>query len=407
MGTTGVTTPHPWWHQCASPRTGLRAGWRGSWRAQGAPCPPAWPSQTAGHCGLSETKTKSTTRGPLGAPTPPSLAPELPTGEGLVSWPEQRLSHVLEGLRRVPGRQGGALLYSVETSSLLLGITVSCAEEAHLGWSRKALQRAAAEEDTPGLDTAWTRGGGVLIRVSGDRVDSTALVHLAHGCPRVCIHASRGQALLQLQPALPSLSLGSGQGPEPAPFPVEPKASPVAAPAPTSKSAPKGNLCPKSSPGLDTQKALGPSSLGGGTKGPGGLLLLAPGGCPDDVAMLSLGVQSCGCFPHHTPLLPLPGQQAVPLHNPPRSLGAACWPELVVSLPTPNPPSPGPSFWAPKITADGDCSHEIIRCLLLGRKAMTNLDSILKSRDNSLPKKVCLVKAMVFLVVMYGCESWL
>ena len=59
-----------------------------------------------------------------------------------------------------------------------------------------------------------------------------------------------------------------------------------------------------------------------------------------------------------------------------------------------------------KITADGDCSHEIKRCLLLGRKAMTNLDSILKSRDITLPTKVHLVKAMVFPVVMYGCESW-
>ena len=59
-----------------------------------------------------------------------------------------------------------------------------------------------------------------------------------------------------------------------------------------------------------------------------------------------------------------------------------------------------------KITADGDCSHEIKRHLLLGRKAMTNLDSILKSRDITLPTKVCLVKAMVFPVVMYGCESW-
>ena len=59
-----------------------------------------------------------------------------------------------------------------------------------------------------------------------------------------------------------------------------------------------------------------------------------------------------------------------------------------------------------KITADGDCRLEIKRCLLLGRKAMTNLDSILKSRDIILPTKVCLVKAMVFLVVMYGCESW-
>ena len=59
-----------------------------------------------------------------------------------------------------------------------------------------------------------------------------------------------------------------------------------------------------------------------------------------------------------------------------------------------------------KITADGDCSHEIKRCLLLGRKVMTNLDSILKSRDISLPTKVCLVKVMVFPVVMYGCESW-
>ena len=59
-----------------------------------------------------------------------------------------------------------------------------------------------------------------------------------------------------------------------------------------------------------------------------------------------------------------------------------------------------------KITADGDCSHEIKRRLLLGRKAMTNLDSLLKSRDITLPTKVCLVKAMVFPVVMYGCESW-
>ena len=63
-------------------------------------------------------------------------------------------------------------------------------------------------------------------------------------------------------------------------------------------------------------------------------------------------------------------------------------------------------FWGSKITGDGDCSHEIKRCLLLGRKVMTNLDSILKSRDITLPTKVCLVKAMVFAVVMYGCESW-
>ena len=63
-------------------------------------------------------------------------------------------------------------------------------------------------------------------------------------------------------------------------------------------------------------------------------------------------------------------------------------------------------FLGSKITADGDCSHEIKRQLLLGRKAMTNLDSILKSRDITLPKKVHLVKAMVFPVVMYGCESW-
>ena len=63
-------------------------------------------------------------------------------------------------------------------------------------------------------------------------------------------------------------------------------------------------------------------------------------------------------------------------------------------------------FWGSKITADGDCSHEIKRCLLLGRKIMTNLDSILKSRDLTLPTKVCLVKAMIFPVVIYGCESW-
>ena len=62
-------------------------------------------------------------------------------------------------------------------------------------------------------------------------------------------------------------------------------------------------------------------------------------------------------------------------------------------------------FWGSKITADGDCSHEIKRCLLLGRKVMTNLDSILKSRDITLPTKVRVVKAMVFPVVIYGCES--
>ena len=63
-------------------------------------------------------------------------------------------------------------------------------------------------------------------------------------------------------------------------------------------------------------------------------------------------------------------------------------------------------FGGSKITAGGDCSHEIKRCLLLGRKAITNLDSILKGRDITLPTKVHLVKAMVFPVVMYGCESW-
>ena len=63
-------------------------------------------------------------------------------------------------------------------------------------------------------------------------------------------------------------------------------------------------------------------------------------------------------------------------------------------------------LWGSKVTADGDYSHEIKRCLLLGRKVMTNLGSIFKSRDVTLPTKVCLVKAMVFPVVMYGCESW-
>ena len=63
-------------------------------------------------------------------------------------------------------------------------------------------------------------------------------------------------------------------------------------------------------------------------------------------------------------------------------------------------------FLGSKITADGNCSHKIKRCLLLGRKTMTNLDSILKSRDMTLLTKVCLVKAMVFPVVMYGCKSW-
>ena len=63
-------------------------------------------------------------------------------------------------------------------------------------------------------------------------------------------------------------------------------------------------------------------------------------------------------------------------------------------------------FWGSKITSDGDCSHEIKRHLFLGRKVMTNLDSILKNRDITLPTKVLLVKAMVFPVVIYGCESW-
>ena len=63
-------------------------------------------------------------------------------------------------------------------------------------------------------------------------------------------------------------------------------------------------------------------------------------------------------------------------------------------------------FLGSKITTDGDCSHEIKRCLLLGRKVVTNLDNIFKSRDITLPTKICLVKAMVFPVVMYGCESW-
>ena len=63
-------------------------------------------------------------------------------------------------------------------------------------------------------------------------------------------------------------------------------------------------------------------------------------------------------------------------------------------------------FLGSKITRDGDCSHEIERCLLIGRKAVTNLDSILKSRDITLPTKLHLVKAMIFPVVMYGCESW-
>ena len=66
----------------------------------------------------------------------------------------------------------------------------------------------------------------------------------------------------------------------------------------------------------------------------------------------------------------------------------------------------GTEFFPPQITADCDCSHEIKRCLLLGKKAMINLDSILKSKDISLPKKICLVKAIVFAVVMYGYASW-
>ena len=64
------------------------------------------------------------------------------------------------------------------------------------------------------------------------------------------------------------------------------------------------------------------------------------------------------------------------------------------------------NFGGSRITVAGDCSHEIKRCLLLGRKTMTNLDSVLKSRDITLPAKFCLVKAMIFPVIMYGCESW-
>ena len=63
-------------------------------------------------------------------------------------------------------------------------------------------------------------------------------------------------------------------------------------------------------------------------------------------------------------------------------------------------------FRGSKFTADDDCSHEIRRCLLLGRKTMTNLDSVLKSRDFTLPTKVCIVKVMIYPIVMYGCESW-
>ena len=66
----------------------------------------------------------------------------------------------------------------------------------------------------------------------------------------------------------------------------------------------------------------------------------------------------------------------------------------------------GFTFWGSKTTADGDCSHETKRRLLLGRKVMTNLDSIFINRDISLPTMICLVKGMIFLVVMYGCESW-
>ena len=87
----------------------------------------------------------------------------------------------------------------------------------------------------------------------------------------------------------------------------------------------------------------------------------------------------------------------------------AAFPYVFTSLPSvcvQIPPSYENIFWGSKITADGDCSHEIKRRLLLERKVMTNLDSILKSRDITLPTKVRLVKAMVLPVVMYGCESW-
>ena len=132
-----------------------------------------------------------------------------------------------------------------------------------------------------------------------------------------------------------------------------------------------------------------------------------------------------------TPGLPVHHQLPEFIQTHVHQVGDAIQPSHPLSSPSPCPPNPSQNqglfqcvtmrphhfmanrwgnsrniFWGSKITADGDCSHEIKRCLLLGRKVMTNLDSILKSRDITLPTKVHLVKAMVFPAVMYGYESW-
>jgi len=97
---------------------------------------------------------------------------------------------------------------------------------------------------------------------------------------------------------------------------------------------------------------------------------------------------------------------AVLLRSFPSSEASLPWGVLLITWINPQETVSDFIFLGSKVTADGDCSHEIKRCLLLGRKVMTNLDSIFKSRDITLPTKVCLVKAMVFPVVIYGCESW-
>lgn len=191
-------------------------------------------------------------------------APQPRPASGSPAAHKQRLSHILEGLRRVPGCQGGALLCSFETSSFRWAITVSCPEEAQLGWSRKALPRAVLEEDAPGLDTAWTRGGGGAREdvwrpggLHGPRPPGAWLPTSLH--PRFW---RPDPAAASASPALsgPGVPAGTRAGPV---FSVRPKSSPGAAPALTSPNAPEGDLCPKSSPRLDAQKARGPSSLGG------------------------------------------------------------------------------------------------------------------------------------------------
>ena len=148
--------------------------------------------------------------------------------------------------------------------------------------------------------------------------------------------------------------------------------------------------------------------------------------CGDYSDKIRLAAQSCQtlCDPMNrsTPGLPVHHQLLEFTQTHVHRVSDAIQPSHPLSSPSPPAPTPSQHQWeidgetvetvsdfifgGSKITTDGDCSHEIKRCLLLRRKVMTNLDSIFKSRDITLPTKVRLVKAMVFPVVMYGCESW-